>query len=89
MPSHKSGFHEPNAIKNQKPKCKPEDGKNSPWDYRCPDYDQRSSNFVNCGTHYGMGMRQPVGHKGNPKSTINTLPTNRKTVSTMRDDDRG
>lgn len=89
MPSDKSGFYEPNAIKNQDPKCKPENGKNSPWDFRCPQYDQRSSNFINAGTHYGVGIPQPIGHEGNPKQTVSILPQNRKTVRTMKDDDRG
>lgn len=83
----KSGFSEPNAIKNQKPKDKPVDGKNSPWDFRCPQYDQRHSNFVNAGTHYGVGINQPVGHPGNPKARVSTLPYGR--VNTMKVDDRG
>jgi hypothetical protein len=83
----KTGFKEPNAIKKQKPKDKPMDGKNSPWDYRCPQYDQRSSNFVNAGTHYGVGINQPVGHEGNPKTRVDTMPFGR--VKTMRDDDLG
>lgn len=33
----------------------------SPWDFTCPDYDQRSSKFVNAGEHHGVGYRQPVG----------------------------
>lgn len=87
MPNHKSGFKEPNKIKNQNPKCDPEDGKKSPWDFRCPQYDQRSSNFVNAGTHYGVGINQPVGHKGNPKREVPCLPLDG--AKTMIDDDRG
>ena len=83
----KSGFSDPARIKEQREICKPEDGKNSPWDYRCPQYDQRSSNFVNAGTHYGVGINQPVGHPGNPKRTVPVLPYGR--VNTMRVDDRG
>jgi len=63
------------------------DGKNSPWDFRCPQYDQRSSNFINAGTHYGIGRTQPVGHKGNPAMTAETLPQNRR--QGMRVDERG
>lgn len=59
----KTGFKDPLAIKNQKPKDKPVDGKDSPWDYRCPQYDQRHSCFVNAGTYYGTGVNQPVGTK--------------------------
>jgi hypothetical protein len=83
----KSGFADPDRIKNQDPKCKPEDGKNSPWDFRCPHYDQRSSCFVNAGTHYGIGINQPIGHKGNPKERVDVLPYGR--VNTMRNDEAG
>lgn len=83
----KSGFADPIRIKNQNKECEPEDGIKSPWDFRCPQYDQRSSNFVNAGTHYGVGHRQPVGHEGNPKSTVPTLPHNR--MDTTQDDDLG
>ena len=57
----KSEFKDSTAIKSQKPMDKPVDGKNSPWDFRCPQYDQRSSCFLNAGTDYGVGHRQPVG----------------------------
>lgn len=80
-------FADPIAIKNQNPECKPEDGKGIEWDFRCPHYDQRSSNFVNAGTHYGVGHRQPVGHKGNPKQFVDVLPQGRK--NTLQDDDLG
>jgi len=83
----KSGFKDPIAIKEQRELEKPKDGKNSPWDFRCPQYDQRSSNFINAGTHYGVGERQPVGHEGNPKEKVDVLPKGR--VNTMRVDDRG
>lgn len=83
----KTGFKEPNAIKNQKPKDQPVDGKNSPWDYRCPQYDERSSCYINAGTHYGVGINQPVGHAGNPKMRVDTMPFGR--VKTMKDDDLG
>jgi hypothetical protein len=83
----KSGFVDPDRIKEQNPKDKPVDGVNSPWDFRCPQYDQRSSNFVNAGTHYGVGMRQPVGHPGNPKDIVDVLPRTRK--NTLQDDDLG
>lgn len=83
----KSGFKDPISIKDQKPKDKPMDGKKSPWDFTCPQYDQRSSCFVNAGTHYGVGHRQPVGHEGNPKSRAPTLPMGR--VNTMEVDEKG
>jgi len=78
-------FADPIAIKEQNPKDKPMDSVKSPWDFRCPQYDQRSSNFVNAGTHYGVGHRQPVGHKGDPKMRVDTLPFGR--VSTMEVDE--
>ncbi len=78
----KTGFKDPIAIKKQYPEDKPKDGKDTPWDFRCPQYDQRSSCFVNAGTNYGVGHRQPVGTLGNPKTTeiipqgrVNTLKT--------------
>lgn len=83
----KSGFADPARIKKQEPKDQPKDGKNSPWDFRCPQYDQRSSNFVNAGTHYGSGIKQPIGHEGNPKMRVDTLPYGR--VNTMVDDEQG
>ena len=70
-------FADPIRIKYEREKEKPKDGKKSPWDFRCPQYDQRSSNFVNAGTHYGVGINQPVGHKGNPKSKVDALPYGR------------
>lgn len=83
----KSGFADPIRIKEQNKNCQPEDGMNSPWDFRCPQYDQRSSNFINAGTHYGVGHRQPVGHAGNPKRTVDVLPQGR--VNTLQNDDLG
>ena len=83
----KSGFKDPIEIKEQREINKPQDGKNSPWDFRCPHYDQRSSNFVNAGTHYGVGRNQPIGHPGNPKSKVDVLPQGR--VNTMRIDEKG
>ena len=83
----KSGFSDPIDIREQREIDKPIDGKNSPWNFRCPQYDQRSSNFVNAGTHYGVGRTSPVGHEGNPKQRVATMPFGR--VNTMRVDDKG
>lgn len=83
----KSGFKDPVEIKEQREINKPQDGKKSPWDFRCPQYDQRSSNFINAGTHYGVGRNQPVGHENNPKVSVDVLPKGR--VNTMRVDDKG
>lgn len=82
-----SGFADPLKIKNQNPKDQPKDGINSPWDFRCPQYDQRSSNFINAGTHYGVGHRQPIGHTGPAKQEVPTLPCHR--VNTLQNDDLG
>lgn len=82
-----SGFADPGRIKEQNPKDMPRNSIKSPWDFSCPQYDQRSSNFVNAGSHYGTAMRQPVGHTGNPKQTVPTLPQTR--INTTQDDDWG
>lgn len=82
----KSGFKDPTAIKSQRPKDKPVDGKNSPWDSTCPQYDQRSSCYVNAGTHYGVGSKQPVGHSGPTKQFVDVLPQGR--VKTMVIDEK-
>jgi hypothetical protein len=83
----KSGFTDPDRIKEQNPEDKPIDGVKSPWDFRCPQYDQRSSNFINAGTHYGVGINQPIGHTGNPKRVVDVLPQTRQ--NTLQDDDLG
>jgi hypothetical protein len=83
----RSGIADPSEIRNQRHEDKPKDAKNSPWDFRCPQYDQRSSNFVNAGTHYGIARNQPVGHEGNPKVRVDVLPFGR--VDTMRVDEVG
>lgn len=80
----KSGFYDPCKIKTQVQEDEPKDGKNSPWDFRCPQYDQRSSSFINAGTHYGVGHRQPVGTEahsnaaGVPKGMVNTMRVDEK-----------
>lgn len=81
----KSGFSDRIEVKTEREVEKPVDGKKSPWDFRCPQYDQRSSNFLNAGTDYGVGHAQPIGHAGNPKERVPCLPYGR--VNTMRDDE--
>jgi hypothetical protein len=83
----KDGFEDPARIKEQNERDQPKDGVKSPWDFRCPQYDQRSSNFINAGTHYGVGINQPIGHEGNPKSEVPALPRTRR--NTLQDDDLG
>lgn len=63
------------------PKIK-EKKEKSPWNFQAPCYDQR--NLISAGDNYGTGFRNPVGHKGNPKSRVDTLPFGRP--KTMRDD---
>jgi len=82
-----SGFADPDRIKDQNPNDVPLNSVKTPWDFSCPQYDQRSSNFVNAGTHYGVGLRQPVGHKGSAKQEVDTLPKRR--VDTTQVDDLG
>ena len=80
----KTGFKDRTAIKKQKPK---EESlyKNSPWSFKAPPYDQRSSCFVNAGTHYGVGTTQPIGSRNH--SSDSPIPMGK--VSTMRIDEKG
>jgi hypothetical protein len=77
------GFKDPLEIKNQKPQDQPKEGKNSPWDFRCPQYDQRSSCFIKAGTNYGIGRNSPIGKMKH--TTFDTVPEGR--VKTMRIDE--
>lgn len=70
----KSGFKNPIASKS-KEKEKPHD-----WDFKSTEYDQRSSVFVNAGTHHGIGHKQPVGHLGNARETVDTMPMTCRTI---------
>lgn len=51
----KTGFKDRIATKGSQKTMK------SPWNYDQPHYDERSSCYVNAGSHYGVGHRQPVG----------------------------
>ena len=82
----RTGFSDPVSIKKQKPEDKPKEDKNSPWDFRCPQYDERTSCFINAGTHYGVAHKQPVGREGNPKGMVNVLPFGR--VATLKVTDK-
>lgn len=48
--------------------------KESLWDYSQPKYDNRSSCFINAGSHLGLGKTNPVGHEGEPRQRVPTLP---------------
>lgn len=77
----KTGFKDRTEIKNQKPEDKPKGHGKSPWDFRCPQYDERTSCFVKAGTNYGIGIKQPVGSENDsgkspiPFGRVNTLNT--------------
>jgi len=75
----KTGFKDPIAVKDDTKKVK------SPFNFDCPQYDERSSCFVNAGSHYGVGRKQPIGHEGNPKQRVATMPFGRG--DTMRVDE--
>lgn len=64
----KNNFKDPIAVKGETKKIK------NPWNFDQPQYDERSSCFVNAGSHYGVGYRTPVGHMGNSKQNAKTLP---------------
>jgi len=52
----------------------------NPWSFEQTKYDERSSCFINAGTHQGVGKTQPVGTF---KQTVdNAIPMGR--VDTMR-----
>ena len=76
----KTGFKDALEVKSESPKNKPVDGKNSPWNFTTPTYDQRSSCFVQSGTDYGVGHRTPVGKF----SASNEGPIPRGKVDTMK-----
>lgn len=47
-------------FKNPISPKKKEDG-DRPWDFEAPQYDMRSSCFVQAGCDYGTGFKQPMG----------------------------
>lgn len=81
----KSGFKDPIASKNQKPKDTNMEKNNPIWDFSCPQYDERSSCYIKAGTDYGIGHKQPIGHKDNPKQRVDTMPFGK--ISTMKVDE--
>ena len=80
----KTGFKDRTKIKVQREEFEPKNGVNSPWDFRCPQYDERSSSFINAGTYYGIGARQPVGHLGQPVLVGDALPQTRRDIECER-----
>lgn len=71
----KTGFKQTLEPKSPEKKLK------SPWNFEAPSYDERTSCYVNAGTHYGSGFRQPVGSSVNAKQNVEVLP--RGKVDTM------
>lgn len=63
-----TGFQDPIAPKIPKEK------KPSPWNFNAPKFEESSSCFVNAGTHYGVGYKQPIGRRGNPETKAKVLP---------------
>ena len=63
----KTGFKDPIAPPATK-KMK------TPWTFTAPEYDERTSKFVDAGSHYGIGKKNPVGHKGEAKQRVDTMP---------------
>ncbi len=59
--------------------------KENPWDFRMPDYDERTSCYTNAGSHYGVGKTQPVGHKGNGALEVPCLPNTARTIRSEYD----
>lgn len=75
-----------NRLKDHpEPSYRPKDGKNSPWNFTCPQYDERSSSFVNAGTKHGVGYRNPVGTEKAEGNMESVIPFGR--VQTMRVDE--
>lgn len=58
------------------------------WQFKAPQYDERSSCYINAGDHHGVGHRQPVGHEGNPKMRVATMPFGRS-IKTEKVDEAG
>ncbi len=70
----KTGFKDRLEVKNPKEKT-------SHWNFKSPDYDERSSCFVRAGSDYGVGKNQPVGGY-NARSMDEVIPTGR--VNTLQ-----
>lgn len=64
----------------------PGKSKKSPFNFDQPHYDERSSCYVNAGSHHGVGHKNPIGHKDQPKKDVPALPRGRHT--TMKVDDK-
>jgi hypothetical protein len=80
----KTGFKNPIEPKNSKQM-------KSPFNFNQPTYDERSSCYINAGSHYGVGKTQPVGREGNammeaeclPKGRVDTLKVSERPVKNL------
>ena len=68
-----TGFKNPIEPKKGKQKA-------SPWNFNQPSYDERTSCYVDAGSHYGIGHKQSVGHHGEPIERVPCLPFGRHTT---------
>ncbi len=64
----KTGFHDPDMNKIK------EKSQRSPWNFDQPPYDERSSCYINAGSHRGVGHKNPIGHTDGVKQRVPTLP---------------
>lgn len=55
--------------------------KKDPYFLKTMSYDNRSGGFIRAGQDFGTGIKQPVGHMGNPKETVDTMPMTSKTIN--------
>ncbi len=77
----KTGFTGPLQPRQQ-------ETKKAPWDFRAPDYDERTSCYTNAGSHYGVGKVQPVGHKDGASMDAPCLPNGRVETMVTRNNSR-
>lgn len=58
----------------------PKKSTHSYWQHKQPEYDERTSCYINAGTDYKVGHRQPVGRHGEPKVHVDVLPQHVMTI---------
>jgi hypothetical protein len=62
---------------NPKPKYMTQKENDRAWSFKAPQYDERSSCYINAGDKHGVGHRQPVGHTDGVKVRVDTMPFGR------------
>ena len=50
------------------------------WQHKQPQYDERSSCYINAGTDHKVGYKQPVGHHGDANRLSDVLPQHVMTI---------